>query len=234
MGCLNCAREFEGRFCPHSGQRADVGRLTLARMLQPLGEAVNLERGLVHTAVALARRPGATIEDYLAGRRVELASPLKFAAVMVSLALLALWALGLPDGTTKAYAPDLAARMTHVMDRFGSALLLVTVPLYALGTRLCFPARKLNFAEHLAMNAYVFGEQNLVSLVVMPFQHIGPVAAGIAGAFYFAVIVGYFGVVLRRVVARSWWTAALGAVGITIVVYAAFYVLLAAAILWLG
>ena len=81
------------------------------------------------------------------------------------------------------------------------------------------------------MNAYVFGELNLVSLVFLPFQRIGPVAATIGGAFYFAVIIAYFAVVLRQVVARAWWSAVIGGLGITLVVYVIFYVLLFLAII---
>lgn len=58
----------------------------------------------MHTVVALARRPGATINDYLAGRRAGYVSPVKFLVIAVSLALLALWLIGSPDMAQSADA----------------------------------------------------------------------------------------------------------------------------------
>ncbi|ACB75735.1 DUF3667 domain-containing protein [Opitutus terrae] len=229
MRCLNCSEEFTGRYCPHCGQRSGVTRLTMRTLLDYVTELANWERGLMHTAAALLRRPGGTIEDYLAGKRADYVNPAKFLALMVSLALIAFWFASIPPEANQQHA-EIAAGIARAMDRFGNALLLLTVPWFALGTRWCFRAKRLNYAEHLAMNAYVFGEQNLFSLAVLPFHHFGQTAAGIADAVYFTVIVGYFAVVLRGVVAKAWWSAITGAVLITAVVYAIFYAALAAVV----
>jgi hypothetical protein len=221
--CLNCGQELTGRFCPNCGQRADTGRLDAHGLIAPILETLNWERGLVHTVVALARRPGATINDYLAGRRAGYVSPVKFLVIAVSLALLALWLIGSPDMAQSADA-SLQAEINRVMERYGNALLLATVPLFALATWAVFRARRLNVAEHLALNAYVFGQQNVLSLWTILLQWVAPAVATVTAAVYLAVCVSYFALVLKQTLARRWWSAIVAALTITIVVYAIFFV----------
>lgn len=230
MRCLNCDQELAGRFCPHCGQGADTRRLDARGLIGPILEIVDWEHGLVHTAVALGRRPGATIDGYLAGRRVGYVSPIKFLVIAVSFALLVRWLLGLPVAGRPGDIPFLA-EVNRVVELYGKVLLLATVPLFALATQAVFRARPLRFAEHLALNAYVFGEQNVFSLVVPPLQRLAPALASTMDTVYLAVCVSYFALVLKQTLARSWWSALGAAVAITMVVYTIFGVAVAVLVL---
>lgn len=227
MRCLNCDQELGGRFCSACGQSAETGRLTARSLIAPILEVLNWERGLVHTTLALATRPGATIEAYLAGRRVDYVSPVKFLVTTVSIALLTLWLVGPPDAGVPE-GPSLQEEFSRVMDRYGNALLLATVPLFALATRLVFRARGRNYAEHLALNAYVFGQQNVFSLAVILLQRAAPPLAAPATAVYYVVCLGYFALVLKQTLARNVWSALATAITITAAVYFLFLLALTA------
>ena len=40
MKCLNCGNEFEGKFCPECGQKADTGRFTMRFIFENLAAAI--------------------------------------------------------------------------------------------------------------------------------------------------------------------------------------------------
>ncbi|HRW75901.1 MAG: DUF3667 domain-containing protein [Lewinellaceae bacterium] len=86
MTCTNCQFEFEGKYCPECGQKADTRRITWAMVLQDLVSGItNVERGFWYNLKALTLRPGAEIESYLQGRWKTFYHPLKYALVSITL-----------------------------------------------------------------------------------------------------------------------------------------------------
>ena len=84
MTCTNCQFEFEGKYCPECGQKADTRRITWAMVLQDLVSGItNVERGFWYNLKALTLRPGAEIESYLQGRWKTFYHPLKYALVSI-------------------------------------------------------------------------------------------------------------------------------------------------------
>ncbi|HYC73022.1 MAG TPA: DUF3667 domain-containing protein [Opitutaceae bacterium] len=226
MRCLNCGSELTGAYCPACGQAARTGRLGARDLLRPAADFINADRGWTRTAVELFRRPAAMIDGYLAGKRAGLTEPFKYTIGAIALALLALWLAAPPVMGAGERAAEAQRQLNELMQRYGNVMLLATVPLLALGTWLVFRARGLNFVEHLAINAYVFAQQNLVSL---PFVLVGawvPAWYNPAMVVYYAFCAGYFAWVLRGVAARAWWSALLGA----LVIMASSYLLFGIAV----
>lgn len=226
VDCLNCGTPLTGRHCAHCGQLADSARLGPRDLMKPLLGLLDADRGWLHTAAELSRRPGPMIRDYFAGRRVAYTKPLKYTMVAVALALFALWLAPAPVAPAQAQAEAaMQSQSREILERYGNALLLMTVPFMAGASRLLFRRQGLNLAEHTVLNAYVFAQQNLISL---PFVASGvwwPEAYGQAMLGYYGVTVFYYAWVLRGVVARTWWGAVLGALSITAVSYLLFWVI---------
>lgn len=98
-------------------------------------------------------------------------------------------------------------------------MLLLTVPLLAVASRWLYRARGLNLAEHCVFNAYVFAQQNLFSLPFLLLIQWWSSGLGLIMSAYYILCLAYYAWVLRVVVARTWWGAALGAIAITMVTY---------------
>ena len=74
--CLNCGTEFEGKFCPECGQKADTGCFTMRFIFENLVAAfTSKDGGLWFTLKNLFSRPGAMIVDNLNGKRRRYFSP---------------------------------------------------------------------------------------------------------------------------------------------------------------
>ena len=74
--CLNCGTEFEGKYCPECGQKADTSRFTMKFISQNLLTAIlSNDGGVWLTLKSLFTRPSAMVVDILNGKRKRYFSP---------------------------------------------------------------------------------------------------------------------------------------------------------------
>lgn len=84
--CLNCNTEFQGKFCPECGQRADTKRFTIRFIFSNLLQAILSNDGGVWTTLkSLFTRPGAMVVDILNGKRKSYFSPFPMLFLTLSL-----------------------------------------------------------------------------------------------------------------------------------------------------
>ena len=105
--CPNCGEPRAGRFCAECGQREMGSRLTLRALWTEFASRVfNLNRGLLHTVVSLAKSPGAVPRDYVEGRRRTYTNPLSFFLLATAFSLLT---MGLYEGEMREQAREMVA-----------------------------------------------------------------------------------------------------------------------------
>jgi hypothetical protein len=168
----------------------EVSRLTLRALgAEVLAQLIELDHGVLHTTVALVKRPGPTIRGYFAGRRRGLTSPLTFVALSVALSLVLSSAL--PDfkaahdaqlRNLEAYRPiysakqfDLFVAIEHSATESKALMLALLLIPTTLTMRFLFRRQRLNIAETGALVCYMYGVSTFVML---------PVAVAIALAGY--------------------------------------------------
>lgn len=84
--CLNCDTEFEGKFCPECGQRADTGRFTVRFIFENLLKAIlSNDGGVWITLKSLFTHPGQMMVDILNGKRKSYFSPFPMLFLTLSL-----------------------------------------------------------------------------------------------------------------------------------------------------
>lgn len=171
--CKNCAKEFEGHYCPECGQKASTRRYSLRIAL---GEIVKkilpVDRGWLFTAVQLLTRPGPMLRDYLAGKRVVYTHPFQFMLLVSAISLLFFsredFESGLQAGmqqTSPSEAGELMRK--EFMDLFFtnfSAFLISVVPFLAFFSRLFYRKHEVNYAEHLVINCYLLAGSSIASM----------------------------------------------------------------------
>jgi hypothetical protein len=197
--CANCDAPRSGPFCSTCGQPSRAGRLTARALTGHFAEAFDLDRGVLATPLALFRRPGRVIRDYLRGRTLPYTNPVKHLALVLSLVQLSALAAGATGAFTSGLVEGSAAadparvqQATSTLDRFFVLLAAPAVPLLAAVQRLVFYRAGLTYAEHLAFALFVAGQQLLLflpSLLVTGYR--GPYALGAS-----VLLAGLFGSVL--------------------------------------
>ena len=84
--CLNCDTEFEGKYCPECGQRADTGRFTVRFIFENLLKAIlSNDGGVWITLKSLFTHPGQMMVDIINGKRKSYFSPFPMLFLTLSL-----------------------------------------------------------------------------------------------------------------------------------------------------
>ena len=84
--CLNCGTEFQGKFCPECGQKADTGRFTVHFIFRNFIQGVlSNDGGVWFTIKNLITRPGQMMVDIINGKRKSYFSPFPMLFLTLSL-----------------------------------------------------------------------------------------------------------------------------------------------------
>lgn len=208
-GLLFHAAEHSAR---HAGQavtavlavrRAPAARHTTRSVVfGALQRVLSLERGFLHTARGLAVAPGRVIRRYIAGHLDEYTNPIAY--LLVAFAGFALIGELLDAGVRGAGSGD----------RYLTALV---VPFVAVSSRLVFARARYNFAEHLILVTYLFGQTALVLAgvqLVLPvlFTVLDVPPLGVVAVLTGVCVIGYFAWAYGRFFERRRRLAALGGV----------------------
>lgn len=198
--CTNCGLARRGEYCAHCGQRAVRGRLTVPAIAhQVANDVLNLDRGILFTALELTRRPGDAIRDYVQGRRVRYVGPVKYFVLTVALTTFATTQLGVLDVLASDLfhedGPSAAAtarQASAFMSQWMTLLMAVGVPFTAVVTRRLFRRADCTYAEHLALNLYSYGHQSLGLIVALVLGHVLQGLEGVLLTSWMLFSAGYF------------------------------------------
>ncbi|HEX8272272.1 MAG TPA: DUF3667 domain-containing protein [Longimicrobiaceae bacterium] len=201
--CASCGGRLLGDFCHGCGQRVQAGRLTVRGIAAHLvTDAFDLNRGLLFTAVALFRRPGEAVREYVSGATVRYTNPVKYLLLLAALALLMMVRLdvfetqmralpGVAAAQESVQAQQMQAELSAWISRHMNLLMIAGVPVIAWLSRRFFRAAGFNYAEHLVFNVFAYAQMCLLSLLVLPLtQAAGLGARGMMAASL--VNVGYY------------------------------------------
>lgn len=153
--CLNCESPLEKgqKFCPRCGQSAKVKRLSLREVRKELqAKFLHADAGIVHLTRELALRPGAVALEYVQGKRKKYYSPLKYLTLSAAVSVFLNQYFHLMEITPGHTNPG-----TEIAARYFNLIILLSVPVSAFFSRLLYRKKGFNFAENLALHAYIGG-----------------------------------------------------------------------------
>lgn len=166
-------------------------RVSMKMIWQSLLQEFNLEKGILHTIVDLALRPGQAIKEYLYEDRSKLVPPFRFLLIFVTLAtiitlsfltqedLINTFEQGVEASGGTPNLDELDSEKKEFIDiyinnvaianlKFFNIYLMLSVPLAALATLMVYGRKTYNFAEHLVVNAYVYGNTTVFYILLSP------------------------------------------------------------------
>ncbi len=197
--CRNCNSAVTGTFCSACGQARISERLSFRKLIGEIpGRFLNLERGLLHTAVSLFRRPGAMARDYVYGQRKKYVNPLGYFVFGATLQLISFWFSGpllretmarsvdeaiargaiRPDDLEKlnsVFKPDFVTGITDtymvaIAQSYTYAALLFFALPFAVFLRLLQGAAgsRYRLAEHMVFSSYVVAQVLIITAFTTP------------------------------------------------------------------
>lgn len=176
--CKNCSNEFEGNYCNQCGQPASTHRINFKFLWHDIQHGLfHFDKGIVYSVGQLCLRPGHTINEYMAGKRVGHFKPLSMVVVLATIyGLLKHFFLHedlanesskIVINNTSINSATINAIAEWVRDH-GAIMALIVVPFYALASFLAYRKEKYNFVEHLVLNAYTSSLRLLVTIILFP------------------------------------------------------------------
>lgn len=174
--CKNCGHRFEGKFCNNCGQTVDTHRIDFHFLRDEIPHSFfHINAGLLYTSKQLLTRPGHAIREYLEGKRVNHIKPLSFILILAGFyILLCHWFHLNLFSISEEGAKNVVLRGTKMnydewfLSHFGWVT-LSTIPLYTVGTFICFYNKGYNFVEYLILNTFKAGQRLIIQIVFLPF-----------------------------------------------------------------
>lgn len=185
--CLNCGQATTNRFCSDCGQRTDTHRVNWHYLGHDVLHSVwHLEGGILFTLKELLTRPGHSIREFLAGKRINHYRPLALLLILGAILLFIMHTLDVsfaqksqevfnPDmGSTSERMKAFQAQATHFVEANQNLLHIATIPLYAFWMWFMFRRRGFSYPEILVAQTFIANVQILISiLIVIVFWAIG-------------------------------------------------------------
>jgi hypothetical protein len=156
ISCLNCGKLVKGSFCSHCGQSAKVARFTLTHIFTSdfLQKIIYINKGFFFSVKELFTRPGHSVREYMAGKRV---SHLNYFSLLVIVILL----FSMIEEVTPFHFADLsddgkemAGSLEELVKKHPKIVYIGIIPYYALFSFLFFLKARQNYAEHLVLNTF--------------------------------------------------------------------------------
>ncbi|MEL7222429.1 MAG: DUF3667 domain-containing protein [Bacteroidota bacterium] len=177
MNCKNCHELVEGKFCSNCGQSTAVDRITGFSLITLMSEGLfQVNRGLFFTIVALFRRPGDSVREFIEGKRKKYFKPVAYAMLLATLYVLLSRLTDTPtfvEDAVKGFMVGVDsdeektryALISPTIEWLASNIaysIIILIPFFSLATLIAFFKQGYNFFEHLVLNAYLAGHQALI------------------------------------------------------------------------
>lgn len=162
--CKNCEHPLQPQdnYCSYCGQSANTKRLKIKQVRKDLlKKFLHADSGLLHLTKALAVRPGLAIGEYIAGKRKEYYEPLKYLTFTVGISVLLTSYFDLMSVSQEHTNPVSTFVAEHI-----DLVFLFSVPIAAAFSWLLFLRKGFNYAEHLALHAFLGGFRTVFFLLV--------------------------------------------------------------------
>ncbi len=212
--CANCGAPRTTPWCGRCGQPLVAGRPTVRALAsRVLGDVFDLDRGLLHTATELLKRPGRVALEWIRGRTVPYTNPLKYFVLLVGLAQLVSLQAGAIDEVVAGFlegcdaageggAPVSQSRGAQLLADWFVALTAPGVAVLAGVQRLLFRRDGARYAEHLVLALFVSAQEMLaavLSLAAIDLSGVKPLVW-----LWMAAAFGYYAWALRQFTGARW------------------------------
>ncbi len=182
--CKNCSSPLVGKYCIECGQAANTHQINAHFLWHDIQHGLmHFDKGILFSLKELFIRPGATIREYLEGKRVWHFKPLSMLILLATIYGLLYhffhigfdkssfgrgFNAGINQGGSKS---PLKFNLEAINDWIAShyaLIALIQLPFYALASRIAFRKSGYNYVEHLVMNAFLASQRMAVHIALFP------------------------------------------------------------------
>lgn len=172
--CKNCKRRFKGNFCSECGQPANTHDINVRFLWHDIQHGLfHVDGGILYNIKELFTRPGHTLREYIAGKRVKHFKPISFIIVVAGIYgfVMHYFHLNAPldftVSTESSEIIDFKSALDCVNTHYAITTLLF-LPIISLSSYVAFRKEKYNYLQHIIINSYLSGFRILLKLAFVP------------------------------------------------------------------
>ncbi len=176
--CQNCETTITQNFCSQCGQKKykRIDRKYIWDEIQYT--TIHTNKGFLYSVKNIFKNPGKTAKEFIAGNRVNHYKPISLAFIISGIsAFVSYKIIGLDHVLKEFYASQNQKLTSNLMNDFMATLtsysafmMLASIPILALCSKIVFRKWGQNYYEHVVMNAFGLSFYTLFSIVfIYPF-----------------------------------------------------------------
>ncbi len=177
--CISCGSTFLENYCQHCGQKLINDRITVKRSLQQFWATMfNVDKGLWFTIKGLFVNPRAVFNQYISGGTNRYVHPFRFAIILITVQTFLLVSSGLYRNIQVNFSVMMEQEVNPLqgilmafVNSHMHLLIAASIPALAFGSRLFFGSKKYNFAEHLVIQSFAYGQVVFIGILTFPIQY---------------------------------------------------------------
>lgn len=166
INCKNCNNKFEGNFCNICGQSSETDRIDIKFIWEDVEHGIiHYDKGIGYSLKQLLLKPGYSIYDYIAGKRINHFRPISLCIILATIYVLVYHFLGIKLISTDD--SDSVKIFENILQHY-YWFIFSTIPLYAITTKLVFKVKKYNFWEYFIFESFKVAQRLFVHIVFLP------------------------------------------------------------------
>jgi hypothetical protein len=180
--CLNCNSKLNGQFCSNCGQSSETKKINFHYLWHDIQHGLlHFDKGILYTTKELFTRPGNSIREFLNGKRVNHFKPISLVIILAGIySLLShFFELNLlsnyyelnGSGKGTEHLKSVMDSLSNWISNHYSILSLIQIPIFSLGTYICFKQVKYNYIEHLIINSFISAQKLILHIATFPIYY---------------------------------------------------------------
>lgn len=169
ISCKNCNHIYRGNYCNNCGQTSDTHKINWHFLWHDIQHGLlHFDQGIPYSVGQLFTRPGHSIREFIEGKRVRHFKPLSLVAVLAAFYGF-LWHYF--DINLFTNSQDLNIDWIKFNEWTCTHFAWVTIaeiPLFTLGTYICFKHQGYNFIEYFVLNTFKASQKLFLSILLFP------------------------------------------------------------------
>jgi len=181
--CKNCNAELQGNYCSNCGQSAETHKINGHYLWHDIQHGLlHLDKGILFTTKELFTRPGNSIRDFLEGKRVKHFKPISLVLVLAGMYgllfhffkidMFANYIVISGSGEKADHIREVIHKTSEWISQHYAILALLQIPIFTIGTYVCFRKAGYNFMEHLIINTFIVGQRLMLHIITFPLYYI--------------------------------------------------------------
>ena len=181
--CQNCNTALQGKYCSNCGQSSETHKIDGHYLWHDVQHGLlHFDKGILFTTKELFTRPGNSIREFLEGKRVKHFQPISLVLVLAGIYGLLFhffkinmfenYVVASGSGERVGHINEAIEKMSEWIGQHYSILALLQIPIFTIGTYLCFRKSGYSFVEHLIINTFLIGQRLILHIITFPLYYI--------------------------------------------------------------